>query len=362
MSKFIPDIKILSKKEFVPSTIVVKGILSSKIDIIVLSKFLKITHKFNKDNERIRLVSGTRKGIEYFGPEGCIVFVGYRETKRGMRTGAMNNMVSIDLQYGGKNIHIKLSKSSITSVGTNSLEAGKKAVNKIMEHINETKNFLEFSNSLETTEKNNCIEWLLKYLKDFKEGTREEDIIKVIDIPEKLNKKFIYNILKYYNDHEILGDFYDHISLLTNKLSLSEEEISCKEYDIYNSVYHIRPIDNPNFILPLNKLAPFLANEGVCTTWHNALSEGCKICFDIENIKEGVNHEDKYYKHRITILNTSKIIQSSPTLRDEAYKYYLGTIKLIQKFLNSQDIDFKQYVIKDFNKIDTLSKLNKIKN
>ena len=41
-------------------------------------------------------------------------------------------------------------------------------------------------------------------------------------------------IKKYYNDHENLGDFYDHISLLTNKLSLSEEEISCKEYDIYN--------------------------------------------------------------------------------------------------------------------------------
>ena len=151
--KYIPEIKFLEKKDFIPSTIVVKGILSTKIDIDIFSRYLVITHKFDKENKRIRLISRTRKGIEYYGPEGSIVFVGYKKILRGMRTGAMNNMVSIDLQYGGKNIHLKLSSNSITSVGTNSLEAGKKAVNKILEHISDTRKFLEYSNSLEAESK-----------------------------------------------------------------------------------------------------------------------------------------------------------------------------------------------------------------
>ena len=177
MSKYTPEIKILKEEDFIPSTIVVKGILSNKLDIVVLSKYLVISHKFDKDNNRIYLESGTRKGIEYFGPEGCLVFVGYREVKRGMRTGAMNNMVSIDLQYGGKNIHIKLSKNSITSVGTNSLEAGKKAVTKILEHISNTKNFLEFSNNLDNNIKFKNIVWLLNYIKAFEKGTRVDKIL-----------------------------------------------------------------------------------------------------------------------------------------------------------------------------------------
>ena len=347
MTKYIPNLQILKKEDFIPSTIVVKGILSTKINIENLARFLVITHKFDKENNRIRLISGTRKGIQYFGPEGCLVFVGYRDILRGMRTGAMNNMVSLDLQYGGKNIHIKLSSTSITSVGTNSLEAGKKAVNKILEHISNTNKFLEYSNSLTIEKKKYNIEWLLEYLSSIDKELREKDILKVIKYKDDLEIKFILSLLHYYNDHEDLESFKKHINRLTEELILSEKSIECKKYDIFNSVYHIKPISNENFIMPLNKLAPFLASKGVCTSWHNALSEGCNICFDIEEIKEGINHEDKYYKHRISIPTTGNIKQSSPTSKEEAYKYYKGVMNLIKDFFNQSDIDFKDYIVKD---------------
>ena len=72
MTDFTPDINTLSKKDFIPSTITMKGIFSSKIDINILSNFLFVNHIFNKQNERVKLISGSRQSIEYFGPEGSI--------------------------------------------------------------------------------------------------------------------------------------------------------------------------------------------------------------------------------------------------------------------------------------------------
>lgn len=349
----MPDFKILDKKDFIPSTIVTKGFFNTKIDIDILSAFLVITHKFDKNNKRIKLISGTRKGIKYFGPEGCIIFVGYKKI-RGMRTGAMNNMVSIDLQYGGKNIHLKISSTSITSVGTNSLEAGKKAVEKILEHIKKAKDFLDYSNSLDSLTKIKNMEWLLEYLKNKDENLRENDIVKNIVFSEEdfINKKFIYFLMHYYDDYDSLENFKTHIFSLKENLILAEKDIVCRQYDIFNSVYHIRPIVNKNFIMPLNKLAPFLASKGVCTSWHNALSESINISFDIESTKEDINHENKYYKHRISIPTTCNLKQSSPTNKEEAYKYYLGTMNLIKEFFTTQDINFKDYIVKNIKTED----------
>lgn len=363
MSEFVPEINILSKEEFIPSTITMKGIFSSKIDINIIASFLFVKHAFDKDNERIRLISGSRQSIEYSGNEGDIVSVGYKSIRRGMRTGAMNNMVSVDMQLGGKNIHIKLSATSITSVGTSTFEAGKKVVDKILEHIKDLQKILDFSNSLEREEKSKNIEWLKEESKGFKKGLRYSEIIERIKIPNHLNHKYISFLLKYFDDYDDLEDFHFHIDKTVDNLDLSEQEISCVKYDIFNSVYHIKPIANPNFRMPLHKLAPFLANPpyNISTSWHNAISEGINICFDIEEEKEGINHEDKFYKHRFTIPITSKIKQTSPSSKDEAYKYYLGTMNILKMFFQQEDIDFKKYVTEDIQGHDNVKILLKMK-
>ena len=361
MTDFTPDINTLSKKDFIPSTITMKGIFSSKIDINILSNFLFVNHIFNKQNERVKLISGSRQSIEYFGPEGTIVFIGYKDIRRGMRTGAMNNMVSVDMQYGGKNIHIKLSSTSITSVGTSDIEAGKKVVNRILEHITDLQKYLDYSNSLSDEEKKKNIDWLIKELSDYEEGTREKDLLEEMKIPDELNERFIIFLLKYFNDHDKLDNYKKHIALLTENLVLSEKKVGCSKFNIFNSVYHIQPVKNPNFRMPLHKLAPFLAGLGVCTSFHNAISEGINVCFDVEEEKEGINHEDKFYKHRFTIHVTSKIRQSSPTCREEAYKYYLGMMNLLKLFCKQEDIDFKKYISEDIKAHDNVKILLKAK-
>jgi len=361
MSNFTPEINVLEKEKFVPSTITIKGIFSSKIDINILSNFLFVEQKFDKKNNRIKLISGSRQSIEYFGPEGAIVSVGYKNVRRGMRTGAMNNMVSIDMQFGGKNIHIKLSSTSITSVGTSNIDAGKKVVNKIIEHITNLQKFLDFSNGLSVEEKEKNINWLLEELKDYEEGTRFKDLMEELIIKEEMNYNYIMFLLKYYDDYDSLEDFSNQINITKKILFLSDDKVNCSKYDIFNSVYHIQPIKNPNFRMPLHKLAPFLAGLGVSTSFHNAISEGVNVCFDTEEEKEGINHEDKYYKHRFTIHITSKIRQSSPTCKDEAYKYYMGMMNLLKLFFKNKDIDFKKYVSEDIKTHDNIKILLKTK-
>lgn len=346
---FVPEITVIKKEDYIPSTIVLKGIFSSKIDINILSKFLFIDNKFDEKNKRIQLISGSRLSIDYFGPEGSIVFIGYKTIRRGMRTGAMNNMVSVDLQLGGKNIHIKLSSTSITSVGTNTIESGKKVVNKIIEHISNLQKILDYSNSLTFEEKQKNILWLINETKQFKKETRVKYLIDNLKIPDEMNKKYILFLIKYFDDYNNIEDFNLHILGTQKELILCEEKVSCSKYDIFNSVFHMKPINNKNFKMPLHKLAPFLAELGVSVSWHNSLSEGCNVCFDIEEEKEGINHENKFYKHRFTIYITSKIKQTSPTMKDEAYKYYVGLTNLIKMFLKKEDIDFKKYISNDIN-------------
>jgi len=361
MSDFVPDIVIMKKKDYVASTTVIKGVLNNKLDTNILSKFLIITHKFSKEGKRIKLLSGTRKNIPYYGPDGAIIFLGYKDIRRGMRTGAMSNMISLDIQMGGKNIHIKMSSNSITTMGTTTVETGIKVINRVMEHLFVLHELLKFSNSLSKEEKEKNINWLLKELSEFKSDTIEKDILQELEIDNEMNKKFILFLLKYYDDHDDLESYENHINLLVNDLILTEDGLKCENYNIFNSVYHIMPIKNPNFKMPLHKLAPFLAEEGVAVTWHSAFSEGCNVCFDIEEEKEDKKHKEKNYKHRFTIHATSEIRQSSPTKKDEAYKYYLGLMTLLTKFFNKKDIDFKKYISESLKEKQTLKTLSKLK-
>ena len=60
----------------------------------------------------------------------------------------MNNMICCDLQHNGKNVHIKLSDTVITSVGTKSYETGKEVFDVIVDHLNNLKNNIEYFQNL----------------------------------------------------------------------------------------------------------------------------------------------------------------------------------------------------------------------
>ena len=115
------EVKILKEDEYVPSTVTMVSRFNKTINVVDISTYLPVVHLFNKKTgERLKLDSGTRTSIKYYGYEGIIISICYKKIRRGMRTGAMNNMVSLDIQHGGKNIHVKLSSNTDPSLTTSS--------------------------------------------------------------------------------------------------------------------------------------------------------------------------------------------------------------------------------------------------
>ena len=333
------ELNIVSEEDFKPSTITIVGNFNISVDITNIADWMPIKNIFD-NGVRQHLVSGSRESIKYFGSEGSIVSMCYKKTRRGMRTGAMNNMISTDMQYNQKNIHLKISSTSITSVGTDSLDYGEKVFKLMTEHIINLKNNLDIINLIDKEEKEKSLSWLEKnycfdtniLLKNIKSS--KEDI----------NKVFLSFCALFSEDQDDKVKYLEKMNSLLEPKIICNDLLECGNFTIYNSVYHISPVKNKNFRMPLHRLGPYMVNLGVAGEYHNWTSEGVNICFDAEEKKTGLNHCNKEYKHRFSIHETTKIRQCSPTNKKEAYANYLGVMSLLKDFFDNPNVDFKKYV------------------
>lgn len=333
------NIQIIPKSEFKPSTITTVSSFNTNIDVNVVSEFLPVTHIFNHENKKIKLISGSRHSIEYYGTDYIIVSVCYKKSRRGMRTGAMNNMVSIDIQVGGKNIHAKLSEISLTSVGTSDIKFAEHVFRLIILHINMLNDNLKYSRNLD----NNTIlknkEWLLKNCVD-----KDNNLITLRNMLKKIDKlnsnhldTKLLKILSIYLDDFEKDQSLDYLNKINKFLTfpnIFNGKLKISKPSILNSVYHILLNKDNNIRVPLHRLSFFLAKLNIRVEFHNWISEGVNICFPIIENKEGLHTLNKIYKHRFTIHEYGSIRQCSPTYTDESYLYYTNVIKLIQKFYN----------------------------
>ena len=138
------SVEILSEDDYKSSTITMVATLDKSLRTRTVAEYLPVVHLFNPKGDRIKLDSGTRDGISFFGINGIIITSCYKDIRRGVRLGAMNNMICSDLQILDKNVHIKLSESIITSVGTCGYGSGKKAFGCMVKHLNNLKNNIEY--------------------------------------------------------------------------------------------------------------------------------------------------------------------------------------------------------------------------
>lgn len=366
------EVEILDYEDYNPSTVTVAGYLNTTIDIVNVSRYLPVNHIFDKDTgERVKLQSGSRQRISYFGIEGVFISICYKKVKRGMRTGAMNNMVSLDIQWGEKNIHLKLSSSSITSVGTKTIEDGQSVFDVVIDHIVQLQEMILFLKkvALDEDKMDRYIDWFIDNTYDEEIGlVRESQFLQnleesnVSDEMEKVVRCFgkYINDFDYDEQRELIQKIREMLDI--NRIYSGDPEtgLECQNVTIYNSVYHITPIKmkDKGFRMPLHQLAPFLAQIGLRVEFHNWSSEGVTVCIDAEEEKKGADHSNKEYKHRFIIHETSKVRQCSPTLKREAYKNYVGLMKLIQKFFECDDVPFEKYIYRKSEKED--KKLSKM--
>lgn len=351
------DVQILSEEDYTPSTVTMVSRLNKSIDVVDLSTYLPVVHLFNKSTgERLKLDSGTRTSIKYYGYEGIIISICYKKIRRGMRTGAMNNMASLDIQYGGKNIHVKLSSNTVTSVGTCGYEFGIQVFDLMLTHINMLNENLKHIRSLSSEDLQKNIEWVFENCVDEKLELRSyKKMLKIIKTADNdLDTRVLNSFIVYVDDFEKneVDKFKEKIINFINKCSCPEEKITCVSSSIFNSVYHINIFKNPKGKrIPLHILAPYLANKNFIVEFHNWTSEGVNVCFDIEEEKVGSHHKLKEYKHRFTIHERGTMRQCSPTMKSESYKYYLGIIKQIRQFLTDSEemsnAEYKKYITSD---------------
>ena len=335
------NINIVPKNKFKPSTVTIRKTFNTNINIINFSQYLPVYHVFDDKGKRIKLISGSRESIKYYGPENSIVSICFKNIRRGMRTGAMNNMVSLDIQKGGKNIHLKISSSAITSVGTSSLKEGEKVFNTVVKHIEEMQKKINFIKTIDKEE-------LEKNITEFCQLIEGKELISLKNLMEKIEKNSLLNkdlcniFLLYYQDFDKdqSQKYIEKIKTLKQKIDIYEGELKCSESNIFNSVFYIDCIENIR--VPLHLLSQYLSSFGIIVNYDNHNSEGVIVCFNVEEKKTSYNYTVKEYKHRFTIHMNGKIKQCSPSKQDEAYKYYYGLMNLIKKFFENPDIDFSK--------------------
>lgn len=354
------QVNIVSYEDFVPSTITLGACFNSDINIANLANFLPVYHVYDEEKNRIKLISGSRESIKYYGPEKAIVSVCFKKIRRGMRTGAMNNMVSLDIQLGGKNVHLKVSSSAITSVGTSSIEFGEEVFKTVINHIENTQKHFDYNNSLPQKILHKNIDLIINIC-----NTKENKLFSRKQILHELKNKnyddkVITTCLLYLEDYDDKDKYIEKLELMKDKIYIYKENIKCYNFNIFNSVYHLTPLKIKNFRMPLHKFAPFLSNLGIVVEYHNWTSEGVNVCFDIEEEKPGSLNTAKEYRHRFTIHETTKIRQCSPTSKEEAYKNYLGMMNLLKMFFSNPNIDFSEYICVSEKKITNEKILKKL--
>lgn len=363
------QIPTLTYEDFKSSTITVKATLTTEVNVQAIANFLVVNNRFDAEGNRIKKGANSRAKIEYYGPEESIVSICYDKLRRGMRTGAMNNMLQMDIQYAGINIHHKLSSKSITIVGVPSIELAKSVSKVLTKHIMHLKQILDYCSSIDKSKRRKMTEFIISVIEKYEKFPRLKDLLKTLNIPPNMDQKFIKICLSYLDDYDQLrtiktphasprekeeknnnvnqGAYEEKLDMLCENYSLmKEEKLDCIKFDIYNSVYHIDS-PNKNFKISLHQLAIFFHSQGVNVEYHNWNSDGVNVCFDIEEEKEGINHADKDYKHRFIIQDNCKIRQCSPTMKKEAYANYKGVVGFINEFLQQKDIDYTKYVIKE---------------
>jgi hypothetical protein len=338
------DVKIINYKNYKSSTITMVSGLNKTLKISTLAEYLPITHIFNtKTRKRVIMPPKTRDSIRFYGVNDIIISLCYKNIRRGVRNGRMNNMVCIDIQTMNKNVHVKLSEDSLTSVGTNSFEKGVNVTEKIIFHLNRLKRNIDKVKCLSYKKRNFIFKWLGKNCVSEGQLLRLEEVEK--KIPSDMDRSILDIFLVYlddFNKHEE-EKYFEKISNMFVMDNIFEGTINYMDPKIYNSVFHIK--FSKNTTIQLHKLALHLLEKGISVEFHNWKSEGVIVTFPIDK-SNPLGSNDKGYKHRYTIHERGSMRQCSPSTKRESYKYYLVVITLLKKFLESGQRfdDFRDYI------------------
>lgn len=349
------------------STITMTASLSTNVDIQLSHELLPILHPRNPDGSKFIHPCNTRNKIPFFGITNAIVCVKYKGKIRGIRQNKkqMNNVVSIDLQTGDKNINFKLAKTKMQLTGANSEEMGKTSFNILCAHINMLQGQLKHYRQLDSKIRQDTIEWVLKETIPIE--TNQVMEINLAKIKEHSDLGLIdYRLATFlwqYNDDTDTYDEYnkkikDVIAICEDiDQNICTEDVQISSVNISNSVYNY----NLGREISLIGLSEYLHSKGFNVEFHNWNSGHLNITdqilendsvsgntFDSDETtssfescssnQSDVTTNKKIKAHRFSVHRTTgSIKQTSPTNALLAYEAKVRVLSAIEEFLSTQE-------------------------
>ncbi len=353
------------------STITMTASLSTNVDIQLSHELLPILHPRNPDGSKFIHPCNTRNKIPFFGITNAVVCVKYKGKIRGIRQNKkqMNNVVSIDLQTGDKNINFKLAKTKMQLTGANSEEMGKTSFNTLCAHINMLQGQLKHFRQLDAKIRQDTIDWVLN-----ETVPNEESLVIEIDL-DKIKEHSDSGLIDYqlaaflwqYNDE--MDTYVDFVKKIKDVVTICKdveqnicsEDVQIASVNISNSVYNY----NLGREISLIGLSEYLHSKGFNVEFHNwnsghlnitdqilendTASDNSGHTFDSDettssfescssNQSGGSTVNKKIKAHRFSVHRTTgSIKQTSPTNALLAYEAKVRVLTAIEEFLLTQD-------------------------
>lgn len=307
-----------------PSNIVMLAKVSTKLNLKSIYELLTIINvdfKISKKNK-------SRDKIPFFGDENVIIGLRHNSLSRGIRQdgGQVKNLIAVDLQICGKNVHIKISQNNMLMMGLLSPQMGKIASISCLEHIKMVNKRWKHILNLNENIRENSITWLIDCLR-LENGKilmydSSEFLEKLKKIPENVDYKAVRFLSMFTYEHPTVESFLEKIETLKKLDSLCfEKKPKILLRNICNSVYNYQI----NLNCSLIDLSIALRNKGISAAYDNFTDpSNVHVMIPINSIQHDVNIKKKknvnikknkpnIQAHRFKIGKYGTIKQYSPT-------------------------------------------------
>lgn len=299
-------------------------------------------------------VEESKKKLEivYYGIEDVIVSIRYKKQSRGIRPTPTqaDNFVSIDLQIGGKNVHVKLSSDNALVMGVVSVEKAIEAVECLLDTIYMTDRNLEYFKSCDKGE----IYKAFDYIKDLAVDDR-----KSLDLPDiklfqdklkgdgfPVNEKLATLILTRGYETKSLEMFDNILETMLNSSLIANNDICIENYQICNSAYNYKlnitqngsPIKGCFILKNLAMSVINMGDDNITASHHNWHEKYANVVISTYGLHKGKllmkkNKKRDQHIHRFNISEGAGIRQWSPSTKEEAFLVHKVLIAILKNII-----------------------------
>ena len=231
----------------------------------------------------------------------------------------MNNVVSIDLQTGNKNVNIKLARSRVQLTGANSDKMGENAFNVLCLHLNMIQNHINYVRSIPMEIRDKTIQWVIDNLDTEDYNVSVNEAVNDLGIDSNL-ALFLLQFSETLTQEEFVTKVnYIYKSIFEEGSNICNENIDIIDCVISNSVYNY----NIGREVSLIELTKHLDKKGFSVSFHNWNSTHLKLAIPIfdddkSTPSESSGSSGKIRAHRFCLHRSGSCKQTSPTSYVEA--------------------------------------------